>query len=64
MWINYSELCILECDFLKLLNNKIVIIEGSKFGGKSDTFFRLNIAAPLDTIKNSMKILEKLVNKI
>ncbi|MBX9787093.1 MAG: PatB family C-S lyase [Alphaproteobacteria bacterium] len=62
VWINYQQLNIPESIFFKELEKNIIVAKGSEFGPGGEGFFRINIACPLDTLKEAFHFLKIHIN--
>lgn len=66
IWIDISKLNISSVLFTKILEEKgkIRVISGKTFGEEADNFIRINIATPLETLKDGLNRVKKAVFEI
>ena len=66
LWIDISSLKIGSAKFTKKLEElaKLRVISGVTFGEDGDNFIRVNIACPLNTLKDGLQRLKKGVEEI
>ncbi|WP_418185940.1 MalY/PatB family protein [Aliarcobacter vitoriensis] len=66
LWIDISKLNIKSVEFTKKLEDigKVRVISGATFGENGDNFIRINIACPLEVLKEALDRLKITVNSI
>lgn len=66
LWIDYRKLGVTEEDMMKALleDGKLALEPGTKYGPEGDGFLRMNIACPLDTVKDGVQRFITAVNTL
>lgn len=61
VWIDTSKICKKSTDFVKFLKEQtgLIVSDGSVYGKTGESYFRLNVACPLDTLNDGLKRLKK-----